>query len=91
MAIPVLGLPAMAVPTGVSGGLPVGVQIHADRWHDIHCLDAGSAIESVVGTLTPPNSTITRSSTDRCIASVSGEMLPLENANSPPATPAKTR
>ena len=52
---PLLGLPSLAVPTGVVGGLPVGVQIHADRWNDIHCLDAGSAIESIVGTLTPPN------------------------------------
>ena len=38
--------------------------------------------------LRPPSSTITSASTERGIASVSGEMLPFENANSPPARPA---
>jgi amidase len=50
---PLLALPSLAVPTGVIDGLPTGVQIHADRWNDTYCLDAGAAIESVVGTLTP--------------------------------------
>jgi amidase len=50
---PLLALPALAVPTGVIEGLPTGVQIHADRWNDVYCLDAGAAIESVVGTFTP--------------------------------------
>lgn len=51
---PLLGLPSLAVPTGIVDGLPTGVQIHADRWNDTYCLDAGAAIESVVGVLTPP-------------------------------------
>jgi amidase len=51
---PLLALPSLAVPTGVIDGLPAGVQIHADRWNDVYCLDAGAAIESVVGVLTPP-------------------------------------
>lgn len=51
---PLLGLPSLAVPTGIVDGLPAGVQIHADRWNDTYCLDAGAAIESVVGLLTPP-------------------------------------
>src|SRR5262249_40901279 len=37
----------------------------------------------------PPSSTMTSASTERGIASVSGEMLPLENANNAPASPAK--
>lgn len=50
---PLLGLASLALPTGLVDGLPTGVQIHADRWNDIYCLDAGDAIESVVGTLNP--------------------------------------
>ena len=40
--------------------------------------------------LSPPNSTMTMASTERGIASDSGEMLPFENANRPPAIPANT-
>ena len=40
--------------------------------------------------LRPPSSTMTSASTERGIASDSGEMLPLENANRPPASPANT-
>ena len=50
---PLLALPSLAVPTGIVDGLPAGVQIHADRWNDVYCLEAGAAIESVVGRLTP--------------------------------------
>jgi amidase len=42
-----LGLPALALPTGLVDGLPTGVQIHADRWND-------SYIEARYGTLVPP-------------------------------------
>jgi amidase len=51
---PLLGLPALALPTGVIDDLPTGVQIHADRWNDTYCLDAGADIESVVGPISPP-------------------------------------
>jgi len=51
---PLLGLPSLALPTGIVDGLPTGVQIHADRWNDVYCLDAGGAIESVVGRLPAP-------------------------------------
>lgn len=50
---PLLGLPALAVPTGVVNALPVGVQIHADRWNDAFCLEAGADIESGISPLQP--------------------------------------
>jgi amidase len=50
---PLLGLPALAVPSGVIDGLPVGVQIHADRWNDAYCFEAGAAIESHLGSFDP--------------------------------------
>src|ERR1700712_1314832 len=40
-----------------------------------------------VSVCTPPSSTMTRPSTERPTEMVSGEMLPLEKANSAPATP----
>ena len=52
---PLLGLPAIAVPTGIHDGLPVGVQVQADRWRDDWCLDAAEAIEAACGALTPPD------------------------------------
>jgi amidase len=46
MAVPVLGLPGMAVPTGVADGLPVGVQIIGPRFREDLCLAAAEAIEA---------------------------------------------
>jgi amidase len=48
-----LGLPSAAVPVGVAGGLPQGVQIIGDRYREDLCLDAAQAIEERVGVLTP--------------------------------------
>ena len=53
MAIPVLGLPGMAVPTGVAAGLPVGVQIIGPRFREDLCLAAAEAIEARVLRITP--------------------------------------
>jgi len=53
MAVPVLGLPAMAVPTGVVEGLPMGVQIIGPRFREDLCLAAAEAIEARMGVLTP--------------------------------------
>ncbi|HXG28675.1 MAG TPA: amidase family protein [Nevskiales bacterium] len=44
-----LGLPGLAVPTGVVDGLPVGVQIVAGRFREDLCLAAGELIERAAG------------------------------------------
>jgi amidase len=50
----VLGLPAACVPTGnAASGLPLGVQVIGDRFHEEMCLDAAEAIEQRLGTITP--------------------------------------
>ncbi|MEO8486029.1 MAG: amidase [Betaproteobacteria bacterium] len=49
MALPVLGLPGMAVATGVVDGVPVGVQIVAPRFREDLCLAAAEAIEARAG------------------------------------------
>jgi amidase len=48
-AVPVLGVPALAVPTGVVGGLPTGVTVLAARFREDLCLAAGEAIEARAG------------------------------------------
>jgi len=45
-AIPVLGLPAISVPTGQVDGLPIGVQIIARRFREDILLDAAEVIEA---------------------------------------------
>lgn len=46
LAIPVLGLPAVSVPTGLHDGLPMGVQVVAGRYREDLCLGAAEAIEA---------------------------------------------
>jgi amidase len=53
LAIALLGLPGLAVPTGIVGGVPTGVQVVADRFREDLCFDAGEAIEATLGTFTP--------------------------------------
>lgn len=48
-AVPVIGCPGLAMPTGVVDGLPVGVQILAPRFREDLCLAAGEAIEARSG------------------------------------------
>ena len=53
MAVPVLGLPGIAVPTGLAEGLPVGVQIVGPRFREDLVLAAAAAIEERVPKLAP--------------------------------------
>jgi amidase len=43
-----LGLPAVALPMGVSNGLPTGVQVYADLWREDLCLEVAEIIEQGV-------------------------------------------
>jgi len=52
-AVNLLGLPSVALPVAVSGGLPQAVQIIGPRYREDLCLDAAEAIERDVGTFTP--------------------------------------
>jgi amidase len=46
-----LGLPSVALPTGIIDGLPTGVQLIGRRFHEDQCLDVAQAIEDEVGIL----------------------------------------
>jgi amidase len=46
IAIPLFGLPALTVSTGLVGRVPVGVQLVAGRFREDLCLAAGEAIEA---------------------------------------------
>jgi amidase len=48
-----LGLPAVAAPVGISGGLPQSVQVIGPRLREDLCLYAAEAIERGCGVLTP--------------------------------------
>jgi aspartyl-tRNA(Asn)/glutamyl-tRNA(Gln) amidotransferase subunit A len=50
------GGPAISVPCGLSDGLPVGLQVMAPTLADDRMYRVAAALESAVGTLTPPRS-----------------------------------
>jgi amidase len=53
IAVNLLGLPSAAVPTGLSHGIPVGVQIIGSPFREDLCLDAAEALETQLGVDTP--------------------------------------
>ena len=53
VAVNLLGFPAVSVPTGVAGGLPLGVQVIGARYREDLCLDAAEAIEAQRALPTP--------------------------------------
>jgi amidase len=53
MTVPVLGFPAMSVPTGLSGGVPIGVQLIGRRFRDDTVLDAGEVVAARARLHTP--------------------------------------
>jgi amidase len=53
LAVPVLGLPSVSVPTGLADGVPMGVQVTAGRFREDLCLDAAAAIEARAPMPTP--------------------------------------
>ena len=55
IAIPVLGFPAISVPTSVADGLPVGVQLLGRRFREDTLFDAAEVIEANAQIQTPIN------------------------------------
>jgi amidase len=53
LMLPTLGLPGLAVPIGMDGDLPMGVQLFAARWREDLLLDAGEVIEAHEGVRRP--------------------------------------
>lgn len=53
VAVSILGLPGLAVPTGLADGVPVGVQLVAGRFQEETCLAAGEIIMAETPLKTP--------------------------------------
>jgi amidase len=52
-AVNALGLPAVAVPVGIGGGLPQVAQVIGPRYREDLCLDAATAVEERLGIIAP--------------------------------------
>lgn len=53
-----LGLPSVAMPVDVVGGLPQGVQLIGPRYHEDLCFDAAEVVERELGILTPIDASV---------------------------------
>ena len=53
IAVNLLGFPAVAVPTGVTNGVPLGVQVIGSRYREDLCLDAAAVVEARAPVSTP--------------------------------------
>jgi amidase len=53
LTLPVLGLPGLAVPVGMDGDLPMGVQLVGARWREDLLFEAGEVIEAHEGMRRP--------------------------------------
>ncbi len=51
------GLPAISVPAGFLDGMPVGLELLAERWSEQKLLDLAWTVESILGVRRPPAST----------------------------------
>src|SRR5690606_7919329 len=51
--VPLLGLPAVAAPTGIVDGIPMGVQLIGPRFREDLILDAAEVIEGRFASPTP--------------------------------------
>ncbi len=53
VALNLLGLPAVCLPTGVANGLPQVVELIGGRYREGLCLEAAQAVEDALGIITP--------------------------------------
>src|SRR5262245_62433616 len=82
LAVSTLGLPGLAVPTGLIDGVPIGVQLVAGRFQEELCLAAGVVIESDPAALTPIDPVLS------CIfrpRTIPGHLHPVARSGSIPA------
>lgn len=49
IALPLVGLPAMSLATGLDGGIPSGIQLVAPPWREDWCLAVGEVLEGAFG------------------------------------------
>ncbi len=47
--MPLAGIPALSIPSGLSDGLPVGFQLAGPAFSEARLLDAAYALETAIG------------------------------------------